>query len=205
MAASTRTFQSTHPLRGATSDRTLNLSKAAISIHAPLAGCDAGRCTPKSQKTHFNPRTPCGVRLRQRLPGRSAARFQSTHPLRGATPADLVERGLAVISIHAPLAGCDLSAARPALAESKFQSTHPLRGATAIASGRSCSLRAFQSTHPLRGATSRTSFRLHAYADFNPRTPCGVRQDAETDGAATNAFQSTRPLRGATTPRIVQQ
>ncbi len=57
-----------------------------ISIHAPLAGCDAGRCTPKSQKTHFNPRTPCGVRLRQRLPGRSAARFQSTHPLRGATP-----------------------------------------------------------------------------------------------------------------------
>ena len=80
-------FQSTHPLRGATvapaaqlhglvgisihaplagCDAAVhrNLLPLAISIHAPLAGCDtnAARSTSVS-RTHFNPRTPCGVRL----------------------------------------------------------------------------------------------------------------------------------------------
>ena len=56
-----------------------------ISIHAPHAGCDDdGRGVVYAAK-HFNPRTPCGVRL-------------------------AVNRNYADdngISIHAPLAGCD--------------------------------------------------------------------------------------------------
>ena len=77
-------FQSTHPLRGATLRLPALLQSLAISIHAPLAGCDAGYegmyqvsdisihaplagcdCTARSfttANTHFNPRTPCGVR-----------------------------------------------------------------------------------------------------------------------------------------------
>ena len=102
------TFQSTHPLRGATY-RTARLGIAStISIHAPLAGCDAEGDIKCTQNPHFNPRTPCGVRqdafgdyryvevdFNPRTPcgvrqNRShypqlQYRFQSTHPLRGAT------------------------------------------------------------------------------------------------------------------------
>ena len=56
-----------------------------ISIHAPLAGCDATRS----------------------LLSAACLAFQSTHPLRGAT---VIVRALFTtlcISIHAPLAGCD--------------------------------------------------------------------------------------------------
>ena len=129
-------------------------AKKIISIHAPLAGCDQGnRKIPHNirrfQSTHplrgatsgeaerpphffyFNPRTPCGVRPRRA--GRS--------------------RAPDAISIHAPLAGCDL-AGISALRVKTFQSTHPLRGAT---TGSICFLIyiiRFQSTHPLRGATT---------------------------------------------------
>ena len=37
-----------------------------ISIHAPHAGCDAVQGRMVSGRHHFNPRTPCGVRLRLR-------------------------------------------------------------------------------------------------------------------------------------------
>ena len=79
---------------------------------------------------YFNPRTPCGVRLARGLSKVSWLLFQSTHPLRGATirnrksnqqmkfqsthplrGATTVPDGMdwvATISIHAPLAGCDV-------------------------------------------------------------------------------------------------
>ena len=40
-----------------------------------------------------------------------------------------------MISIHAPLAGCDLGLPINAISNIKFQSTHPLRGATHIIQG----------------------------------------------------------------------
>ena len=113
------------------------------------------RRTGVHHRGHFNPRTPCGVRLdRAKQPGVRIA-FQSTHPLRGATSTLLL-----------------------VLMPARFQSTHPLRGATDPASRRpwndSISIHAplagcdrvivettrpdaqFQSTHPLRGATNFT-------------------------------------------------
>ena len=56
--------------------------------------------------------------------------FQSTLPLRGAT--DLIDSSFAFrrISIHAPLAGSDISPANTCSASMLFQSTLPLRGAT---------------------------------------------------------------------------
>ena len=78
-------FQSTHPMRGATADIFHPCFNGSISIHAPHAGCDISRegrrfrlsisihaphagCDrryPLSVRSilHFNPRTPCGVRL----------------------------------------------------------------------------------------------------------------------------------------------
>ena len=100
-----------------------------ISIHAPLAGCDSPALRRRSPHTDFNPRTPCGVRhvLLQPSSGHKHFNprtpcgvrliienskliielFQSTHPLRGATPS-----------------------AWPRYCSIRFQSTHPLRGAT---------------------------------------------------------------------------
>ena len=63
------------------------------------------------------------------------------------------------ISIHAPLAGCDVSHHSHPTPNFRFQSTHPLRGATA----------------PHRTATP-------ASCHFNPRTPCGVRRRCTTRG-----------------------
>ena len=80
-----------------------------ISIHAPLAGCDEDAKTLLRHRGYFNPRTPYGVR-----------------------PADLLQHLLlASISIHA----------------------HPSRGATPVSVTPGLLMR-FQSTHPLRGATS---------------------------------------------------
>ncbi len=55
-------FQSTHPLRGATAQNSDKHCRLRISIHAPLAGCDAGLLGYFFHATNFNPRTPCGVR-----------------------------------------------------------------------------------------------------------------------------------------------
>ena len=123
-----------------------------ISIHAPLAGCDAKRHNQHGDKTHFNPRTPCGVRPFRVPVDTHSIEFQSTHPLRGATSPFPLGRFFAHISIHAPLAGCDAVACAIHREAGSFQSTHPLRGATAFHRRVSLAER-FQSTHPLRGAT----------------------------------------------------
>ena len=80
-------FQSTHPMRGAT--RRLgptHFGKPMISIHTPHAGCDLRLEVCKYLHIlHFNPHTPCGVRLFGRCLDNYNAIFQSTHPMRGAT------------------------------------------------------------------------------------------------------------------------
>ena len=168
-------FQSTHPLRGATTPfwcpiwtppisihaplagcdqllQTAHLTKF-ISIHAPLAGCDGLQSHPTPGQTNFNPRTPCGVRRQCSSTAIWKWAFQSTHPLRGATRLTSIRQAVnSYISIHAPLAGCD----------------------------------ATPETRTVRGA------------DFNPRTPCGVRHALRLPSGFTALFQSTHPLRGAT-------
>ena len=148
----------------------------------------------------------------------SSSKFQSTHPLRGATR----NGGNLIYSIL-------------------FQSTHPLRGATPAPAQRDIQPR-FQSTHPLRGATRLcmvygmpTWISIHAppagcdkkilsrwihlfisihappagcdlcvaqfgnlAQNFNPRTPCGVRRLSDCINKTILVFQSTHPLRGAT-------
>ena len=120
-----------YPLVGRLDRNRRTLGLVRISIHAPLAGCDAGRGRFCRRREDFNPRTPCGVRqfcqCRQRV--------------------------YVSISIHAPLAGCDTATLTWQRSYEQFQSTHPLRGATDAAGGPTAKTRRFQSTHPLRGAT----------------------------------------------------
>ena len=126
----------------------------------------------------FNPHTPRGVRPRRSSAGGAILPFQSTHPARGAT---VVSDGHLV----------------PART---FQSTHPARGATPHQSRRLLGPRhisihtpargvrlgpaawrdaqyLFQSTHPARGATGLPVHQYRHTANFNPRTPRGVRPD----------------------------
>ena len=151
--ATQRTFQSTHPLRGATGHRadrpdlhadfnprtpcgvrrhnlsprndwryfnprtpcgvrqclpSNNESPGRISIHAPLAGCDQGGRARLLYACHFNPRTPCGVRRRgQMVHVEAGGYFNPRTPCGVRRNPSLLVRVLRFISIHAPLAGCD--------------------------------------------------------------------------------------------------
>ena len=124
-----------------------------ISIHAPLAGCDQGifslmPCFMQFQSTHplrgateeartatrtytdFNPRTPCGVRHASNTPNPQSM----------------------TISIHAPLAGCDILGLPNNLSWPNFNPRTPC-GVRLLIARRINKPIAFQSTHPLRGAT----------------------------------------------------
>ena len=147
--------------------------RGAISIHAPLAGCDAVPRRRIRPIHHFNPRTPRGVRQTRATQGTSSYIFQSTHPSRGATRPKGLLSVRAVISIHAPLAGCDIHQNRALLYGSKFQSTHPSRGATSMRRGR-----------PRLGR------------DFNPRTPRGVRRGGPRERGADARISIHAPLAG---------
>ena len=101
-----------------------------VSIHAPRAGCDISGAVRRKYYASFNPRTPGGVRqqmckqtirkakFQSTHPGRGATfalssdlptstMFQSTHPGRGATRSFSHDGGCRHVSIHAPRAGCD--------------------------------------------------------------------------------------------------
>ena len=60
-------FQSTHSLRSATWPWRGSGDKCAVSIHALLAECDVNALSFSKPSQGFNPRTPCGVRLRPTL------------------------------------------------------------------------------------------------------------------------------------------
>jgi len=151
-------------MRGATSGTYLKYKlRTGISIHAPHAGCDPWSGRLYQARWHFNPRTPCGVR-----------------PV-----APAVDNVLNLISIHAPHAGCDSSSCWILSIEALFQSTHPMRGATVII--QSYGKKRIISIHaPHAGCDLLTARRPYPEIDFNPRTPCGVRQQNFTTNIIPN-------------------
>ena len=78
-------FQSTHPSWGATTASAEARSARAISIHAPIVGCDLIAIAVHYRYMHFNPRTHRGVRPISKLDKKHLKQFQSTHPSWGAT------------------------------------------------------------------------------------------------------------------------
>ena len=60
-------FQSTHSLRSATRSGIFNLVLLIVSIHALLAECDPRLPFCANATSCFNPRTPCGVRLKAHM------------------------------------------------------------------------------------------------------------------------------------------
>ena len=74
--------------------------------------------------------------------------FQSTHPVRGATP-DPNESNIHV----------------------EFQSTHPVRGATGIKAALASGLTPISIHAPREGCDGQGGRDLDQHHDFNPRTP----------------------------------
>ena len=161
ISCSAAAFQSTHPLRGATQIVCVYCGAIDISIHAPLAGCDAPTFNLAFSGLNFNPRTPCGVRLFFCLRMGYDLHISIHAPLAGCDFAANATDATQKISIHAPLAGCDRRERPNTPILTSFQSTHPLRGAT-INSAAPSATRIFQSTHPLRGATHAVVPAVHA-------------------------------------------
>ena len=146
-----------------------------ISIHAPLAGSDVEIDGAEYEVAEFQSTLPLrGATPLLLPPSIFAPQFQSTLPLRGAT---LHSRKKFIHRTHFnPRSPCgerrvsDLHGIRTQV----FQSTLPLRGATCRPLAVYPSER-FQSTLPLRGATIAIGIAVPRYG-----------------------FQSTLPLRGAT-------
>ena len=96
--------------------------------------------------------------------------------MRGATVGDQVRPQSELISIHAPLAGCDIDDLIPYANNAKFQSTHPSRGAT--------------------WSIYNILFGFHHISIHAPRA--GRDKEITSAGHLSARFQSTRPMRGAT-------
>ena len=170
-------FQSTHPVRGATTAPGLYWDNWAFQSTHPVRGATAICSSTLAAPFNFNPRTPCGVRLNglfcfqynTRISihapragcdsdgcfcNHGTERFQSTHPVRGATHRRRIQqRQSRKISIHAPRAGCDR----------RRDTTQP--------AARPISIHA-----PRAGCDDRKRAKDTRPHNFNPRTPCGVRR-----------------------------
>ena len=188
----------------------------SISIHAPRVGCDNASAEYQNQVpiSIHAPRVGCDCYCTSLV--NTASIFQSTHPVWGATAYQRSHGGFALISIHAPRVGCDSTPLRvtcPATPNFNprtpcgvrpdtlgvtpetliFQSTHPVWGATGAFEGSDRGQPGFQSTHPVWGATTALGARRHSCGDFNPRTPCGVRQTWGRHQAASEDFNPRTP------------
>ena len=147
---------------------------AQVSIHAPRVGRDRCRPWPTLFLQSFNPRAPCGARRPAIGAAASGAPFQSTRPVRGATPSR-----------------------RRAHFAMSFQSTRPVRGATLCGELLLCLLGV--SIHAPRAGRDRSPrCARRRRRRFNPRAPCGARRACKSREMTLCGFQSTRPVRGAT-------
>ncbi len=75
---------------------------------APYGARPASPAIPVCMINDFNPRAPYGARRKSYCNSSKSQKFQSTRPIRGATPLWLLSGGVLCISIHAPHTGRDL-------------------------------------------------------------------------------------------------
>ena len=170
---------------------------------------------------YFNPRTPYGMRLDIFSFRKRSSNFNPRTPY-GMRHFHYIEGGRhIVISIHAPLTGCDLRfvsyvhlafyfnprtpyGMRLPLTKTKTYeygiSIHaPLTGCDVADKtgwhGKRISIHA-----PLTGCDLLSVSIPESSHDFNPRSPYGMRQLVSSLRSTSWSFQSTHPLRDATFP-----
>ena len=123
-----------------------------ISIHAPHARCDSHDKSYLQAKGHFNPRTPCEVRL-------CFPRFS---------------RAVSEISIHAPHARCDHDARITIpLYGISIHAPHARCDHTSVIVYTNSLCISIHAPHAR--CDEEDSFLFFLFLHFNPRTPCEVR------------------------------
>ena len=128
------------------------------------------RITARFQSTH-----PLRGATKRPLTFARNSKFQSTHPLRGATDAQKAGIKVVVISIHAPLAGCDCATCSFSAQALYFNPRTPCGVRQAPSQPLHC--RRQISIHaPLAGCDGDADTSPDVICHFHPRTPCGVRQ-----------------------------
>ena len=143
----------------------------------------------------FNPRAPCGARLRACSWIRLPQGFQSTRPMRGATLTSPVSGSTSVFQSTRPMRGATHQHIDSSLFD-VFQSTRPMRGATIVLNAasrlinvsihaphagrddreRDLPMGGLVSIHaPHAGRDSALVKSIPFTKSFNPRAPCGAR------------------------------
>ena len=80
-------FQSTHPIRDATYPINQGYDQQPdFNPRIPLGMRPEAKAISLTFGTDFNPRIPLGMRQKIRVAGIAGLVFQSTHPIRDATP-----------------------------------------------------------------------------------------------------------------------
>ena len=118
-------------------------------------------------------------------------KFQSTHPVRGATRGAITPTRQRVFQSTHPVRGATIIKAKRAL-ETLFQSTHPVRGATKdkpeLVEALDISIHA-----PRAGCDSHHTGLFNGLENFNPRTPCGVRRNVPVASRFRHNFNPRTP------------
>ena len=151
--ASSMVFQSTRPIRGATTPPGWRIRTGYdFNPRAPYGARRNVSGRRARAKLHFNPRAPYGARHADCL--------------------RIIINGQ--ISIHAPHTGRDYITTKSSNAKRAFQSTRPIRGATrgfAVWSR----LLAISIHAPHTGRDLKVYFYQNLFFHFNPRAPYGAR------------------------------
>ena len=169
-------FQSTHPTRGATSIWLFSTMRSADFNPRTPHGVRPGKALGLPvDKQNFNPRTPHGVRLASHASASLTNVFQSTHPTRGATRIPPTLRFTGLISIHAPHTGCDGFDRCNCLSTAQISIHAPHTGCD-LSACISYSLLIISIHAPHTGCDRAYGKRGRQQANFNPRTPHGVRR-----------------------------
>ena len=146
-------FQSTLPMRGATSRLGTSSRLWRISIHTPHAGSDSRSIGGESMKLKFQSTLPMRGATVLYLTAAVVEKFQSTLPMRGATCYTVQHYGPSGdISIHTPHAGSDSQKSLYFSAPQYFNPHSPC-GERQLRDIFFQKLFKFQSTLPMRGAT----------------------------------------------------
>ena len=151
------------PLAGCDLSTGSSLTPFEISIRAPLAGCDCDITIPISRAFRFQSAHPSRGATRRAMAAHSSQTFQSAHPSRGATVRYYHTYQQGIISIRAPLAGCDVPEIVVFAPEGYFNPRTP-RGVRLRIHQTSHLIQTFQSAHPSRGATRYSILPFRAYA-----------------------------------------
>ena len=146
-------FQSTRPIRGATTYRRYEDYAAYISIHAPHTGRDQTKIGQADRQEISIHAPHTGRDERWRIGSCGSLTFQSTRPIRGATP----DRTSIGWEVH------------------EFQSTRPIRGATPHTTWPRTWAYHFNPRAPYGARPASYQAQKAALNNFNPRAPYGAR------------------------------